>query len=831
MGVGRCKLNANMINLGKSFEENRAIAAYDQVGQEFFDNLVRYVADTLNADAALVGIPKTGEFESVQTISFFRGGDLAPNFEYALSGSPCEEVVGGMSCYYNSRLPERFPDDEMIQKMGFQAYAGIPLLDAGSQPIGILIALSKSPYLDKDFVLNIINFFADRAAAELRQMINRAELEDQVRLKTNELQSEVKQRGNSEKALQEMMQRFRDVATVTSDWIWETDSDMRFSYISDRLYDVYGWEAGTGLGMSRREITEAGLWEPEVSKLQGLEETMRAQQSFKNFESIVRIPDRADYHISSSGMPYYDDDDNFLGYRGTCSDITERKTVELALLENEKRFRRLYNGTPVMMHSIDRDGIIHDVNNFWLKTLGYERDEIIGSSFIDLMTEDSRKIALKTNIPQFFRDGSCEDINYRLRRKDGQIIDVLLSANGSRDENGVIVKSEATMVDVTLRNRYDALVEIHESLVRESANKLHAIIDSAADAIFVMDITDDTRGRFVDVNRAACQSLGYTKQELLCLTVEDIECGLSQVERDRNYDSLHDGEVNTLHGTHRRKDGSRFPVSVRSSIVEVNGTRFAAALARDETENKIREQELQEAKLRAESANRSKSEFIANMSHELRTPLNSILGFSDVLQMMNHDQTLVPKKADEYLGYIQDSAEHLLRLINDLLDYSSIEAGKLELRPIETDVSDLIESSVSLVKQQFENDNIDLNIELKPDLPMILVDGLRIKQVLVNLLSNAAKFTPEHGSVTVVADLPAPGRIRITITDTGPGMSDEDMVTAMQRFGRNSIFEISEGTGLGLPLSKELVAAHHGELVLSSQVGVGTMVSVELPVN
>ena len=232
---------------------------------------------------------------------------------------------------------------------------------------------------------------------------------------------------------------------------------------------------------------------------------------------------------------------------------------------------------------------------------------------------------------------------------------------------------------------------------------------------------------------------------------------------------------------------------------------------------------------RAEVAHQTKSEFLANMSHELRTPLNAILGFSEVLAR-EYFGKLAPKQ-QEYLSDIRKSGQHLLDLINDILDMTKIEVGKLDLRETVVDLRHVIENSMPLVREQAEADGIELRTEFMAGLPYLRADERRVRQIVVNLLSNAVKFTEHGGQVTVGAARRRDGWLDIFVADTGVGMSEAELVVAMQPFRQvdNSLARRHEGTGLGLPLTRELARLHGGELKLSSVPGKGTVVTVRLP--
>jgi PAS domain S-box-containing protein len=385
---------------------------------------------------------------------------------------------------------------------------------------------------------------------------------------------------------------------------------------------------------------------------------------------------------------------------------------------------------------------------------------------------------------------------------------------------------------VISRSRADRLRHLADSLQREIAIRrsteddlrlMRAAMDCSSEAICLLDPS----GRFLMVNDATCRPLGYSREELSSMSVFDVAVQTDRQGWQEHWDHYREIGARSVEGQRRTKDGRIFPVDLTTSFFKFNDKEYLFTVARDATLRKSIEHELRDAGDHAQTANQAKSQFLANMSHELRTPLNAIIGFSEVLS-----SALFGPLDARYRDYPQDihgSGHHLLQIINDLLDLSKVEAGRFELHDGQIQIAAMFETSRRMISDRAAAGGVALKIE--PTRLEIIGDELRLEQVLLNLVSNAVKFTPSGGEVHIAAALEADGGVSISVADTGIGMAADEIPRALQPFGQidNSLTRPHGGTGLGLPLAKRLVELHGGTLTLDSDPGRGTIVSFTLP--
>jgi PAS domain S-box-containing protein len=382
--------------------------------------------------------------------------------------------------------------------------------------------------------------------------------------------------------------------------------------------------------------------------------------------------------------------------------------------------------------------------------------------------------------------------------------------------------------------------EVHSAIdvklahYESESRELNAILDTATDGVAVLD----AGGRIMTLNRSGEALFGYDQNEVIGEPFSLLFDAESRAIAEDYLDGLKTNSVKSLLNDGREivgraRQGGLIPIfmtlgRVSSSHADDKDVKFCALL-RDMTHWKKVEQELDEARREAERASALKSDFLAKVSHEIRTPLNAILGFAEVIM----DERFGPIGNERYKDYLKDihmSGAHVMSLVNDLLDLSKIEAGKLELDFHDIDANRIISECVALMQPQANRERVIMRMSLASNLPPISADERSLRQIILNLLSNAVKFNEPGGQVIIATAWTDTGHAVIRIRDTGIGMSESDIETALEPFRQLATTRQTTGTGLGLPLTKALVEANHAFFSIKSKKQEGTLVEVTFPV-
>ena len=469
---------------------------------------------------------------------------------------------------------------------------------------------------------------------------------------------------------------------------------------------------------------------------------------------------------------------------------------------------------------VSRDGAPIFVNRTLLELLGYaNEDEFHDLGGLDRMFKGRQPDQFGQDaggaIPLLTRGGDVVSAETHMQTLDwGGLPATMMSVRPSKE------------ADLLPRVRS---LEMEQRALDAEARELRAILDTATDGVAVLD----PAGRILSLNRSAEALFGYDQNEVAGEPFTVLIARESQNAASDYLDGLKSNGVASVLNDGREiigraRQGGAIPMFMTLGRIGAGETAKFCAVLRDLSQWKKAERDLNDARAQAERASALKSDFLAKISHEIRTPLNAILGFAEVIM----EERFGPVGNDRYKDYLKDihaSGAHVMSLVNDLLDLSKIEAGKMDLTFGSVDANRIVSECVSLMQPQAARERVIVRLSLAPRLPNVVADERSLRQIVLNLLSNAVKFNEPGGQVIVSSALTDAGHAVIRIRDTGIGMSDEEVVTALEPFRQIATSRQTSGTGLGLPLTKALVEANRASFTIKSKKREGTLVEIAFP--
>jgi two-component system, sensor histidine kinase and response regulator len=489
---------------------------------------------------------------------------------------------------------------------------------------------------------------------------------------------------------------------------------------------------------------------------------------------------------------------------------SSRESVEAALHASEARFSSAFDFSAIGMALVSPTGQWLRVNQSLCEILGYSSAELLAKTFLEITHPDDLEADLV-----LFRQLLAGDIRtYKLEKryfsKSKQLVWVLLNVSLVRTAEGTPLHFISQIEDISDRKRAEITIQEAEAKFRGvfNHNPIMSILVTRADR------------KIVEVNDAWLAGFGFRREQAIDRKTMEIGIWRTSEEYDRFLRFLDSPDRSKgFETTLRRSDGSMFHAKVDSKAIDVSGRNYVLHLIEDCTERKRIEEEMQQAKEAAESANRAKSDFLATMSHEIRTPLNGVFGFVDLLL-----DTPLDAGQRESVNIIKRSADSLLGIINDVLDFSKIEAGKLVLESARYDLRTVCEDVVALMRPNADEKGLALTLEYTADTASeLLGDSARVRQILLNLTGNALKFT-SRGGVHIDVRLVHTGELKISVTDSGDGIAPEIQQKLFERFTQadSSTTRRYGGTGLGLAICKRLTELMGVKIGVTSEVGVGS---------
>lgn len=631
------------------------------------------------------------------------------------------------------------------------------------------------------------------------------------------IHSDITLRRRAERALADSEQRHRRVVEMAPDLICVVTEGL-IRYINPKGLDILGGSESTIVGRPFCDFVPEDR-KAEVTLL--LDEETR-DETWHAMTLLGSGDGRAEVDLAVS--PFSENERR--GVVVVARDITDLTRASAELANRERRLDGIMNTVVDGIITIDARGRIETFNRAAERIFGYTAAEVMGQS-INVLIPHGQRERHDAYLDRYLETGEKKIIGIGREevglRKDGTTFPIDLAVTELRVDGDILFTG--VVRDITERKKAEAAL-------RQSEERYALAVAGTNEAVWDWDVIADTlyfSPHARDLMGVDPDSLREGAAWLRAVHPEDRtryhEAMVRHLKGGTEFFSCEYRLVSPLDGRERwlrhrgvaLRDGSGWAYRMAGSIGDVTDRRRA-------------EEDLLIAKEQAELANRAKTEFLANMSHELRTPLNAIIGFSEVI----HSElfgAIQPEQYKDYAHNILDSGRHLLDVINDILDVSRVEAGKMSLHPEPVDFRAAADSALRLMSVRAEEGQLTLIPDLDDDLPQLWGEPRRIKQILINLLGNAVKFTPEGGTVTLSAKMDDGGDLVVRVSDTGIGMAPEDIPNALKPFHQvdSRLARRYEGTGLGLPLTKAFVDLHGGTLGIESSPGEGTIVLLHFP--
>jgi len=660
-------------------------------------------------------------------------------------------------------------------------------------------------------------------------------LRAQVKARTAELvianrkqQEEIRRRERSEASLRESEESLATTLHSIGDAVIATDAAGRVSRMNATAERMTGWPFGEARGRSLPDIFRIVNADTRQTVANPVELVMqRGEVVGLANHTVLLARDGREYQIADSAAPIRNLAGEITGVVLVFTDVTEQYRLEKEIRDSEELYRTAFLLSPDAV-SITRvaDGKYVDVNDAFTRTFGWQRDEVIGRTAVEIgIWRDPE--ARERLIDRLMREGFCRNLEADLQTRDGRVIEAIVSSH-CLTVNGEGCRLSVTR-DVSERKRWERSLIESEARFRDLFEKNSS----------VMMLVDPESGAIFDVNRSAVEFYGYSRDELLQMSVSAINI-LPPEETAKARERARRGECKYFEFRHRLASGEVRDVDVHITPIESGGRPMLFSIVNDVSARRRAERELEQyrdhledlvasrtteltqAKLTAEAANIAKSAFLANMSHEIRTPMNAILGMATLLRRSG----VTPAQADK-LDKIGTAGKHLLAIINDILDLSKIEAGKLFLENAPVVIDRLMGNVVSLVAQNARDKGLELKLEVGVFPDSLRGDPTRLQQALLNYATNAIKFA-DTGSVTLRALAQEDGEdytvVRFEVQDAGIGIPPDTLGRLFGAFEQadSSTTRKYGGTGLGLVITKRLAEEMGGTVGAESTSGVGS---------
>lgn len=796
--------------------------AEGKAGNDLYQACTKYLAQRFDLRYAFIGRSIDDVWSKARIESLWTGTEFLAPYEMDLLGTACLATYQNSWTIVRSDVQSNFPQATVLSSLDAESYLSVVIRDGDGNMLGNLGVIDTKPLPQDISALQfILQLFADRISAEMKRQCQENEL----------------------RKIQQQIEAFINNSPAA---MYLKDLEGRYQMLNQTCIDLAGGNPDLYLGQTDDALYPAAI----ANQIRANDLQVIQSGESITVEEIGTHPDGTEHTYISNKFVLTDQAGKPYALGGVSTDITNLKQTEIALRQSESRYQRLSDNIPGVIYQfrLAPDGgvtIPYISAGCWdLFQISPAAVMADSNSLMQLVHPDDR-LMLEGDTAISAQNMTVKSPEIRMVLNDGEIKWIKAISRPELQPDGAIIW-DGVILDITAQqNALHERNKIEVDLIT-SQQKYYSLIQSVNGVVWEYDLSTD---RFTFVSDRAV-SFGYPISDWLSqpnfwqhhVHPEDLEPTLRTYNEAIEYRYDCEFEYRML----TADDRVIWVYDISTLICDPDGTPIATTgLFIDISNIKQVETDLHQANAQLESANtelqqatRLKDAFLATMSHELRTPLNAILGMSQAFQSQTFG-TINPRQLKS-ISTIERNGRHLLSLINDILDISKISAGKLDLNITKISPQQLCESSLISIEQQALQKQIQLDVRIAADLDTISVDERRIRQVLINLLTNAVKFTPEGGSVTLAIgreqqqtseqQLPQ-AYVYFSVTDTGIGIESSDLSKLFQPFIQidHTLNREYDGTGLGLSIVKQIVELHGGTVSIDSKIGTGSCFTVKLP--
>ena len=759
-----------------------ALGISEAQGEDVFNSLVMHLSKAIGTDYAFIGVLE--DKDNISTRALYAHGRIEDNITYCLEGSPCQNVVGQQFRFYPDNIQKRFPTDTLLQEIGVESYAAVPLFDSGGDVLGLLAVLDSRPLRDPAQVESILKIFAGRAASEL-------------------------ERERADDALRASEASYRAIFEASEDAIFVHDLDTgRILDINQKACDIYGY---THEEMLEASVGDLSSGVPPYTQEDAMQLIARAVAGERlNFEWHRKNRDGSLHwdEVFARRVPIGGQDRILVHTR----EITARKQAEEKLRASEQQYREanrrlreseafktsIVDSALLGVITINSSGQIVEFNPAAVAMFGHDRETAIGSDLADLIIPAQYHAAHREGLARYLGTGEGHVFGQRLelsamRADDSEFpVELTISVNRIGDADYFT----AFVADLT--DKKDA-----EVALRASEEQYRSIFNAASDALILWD----AHGHMVDANPAAWNMGGYTREEFLKKPFDQHIHPSSLASYEKFKSDVATFKAASTETRAIRKDGSIIDLESRSIPMPYRGNPHILTITRDITEQKRVAEELarQREALRQSEKLSAMGELLAGVAHELNNPLAILMGRAALLENKTSDPAV---KAE--VGKISAAAERCGRIVRTFL--SMARQKPPECKP--AGLTEVVTSAIDLLGYGLHSSGIELETRLAGELPEPYMDADQIGQIVINLLVNAQHVLEEQPSPRriLLETGQSEGGVYCRVSDNGPGVPAELQQRIFDPFFTTK--DSSMGTGVGLSVSRSIAREHGGELRL-----------------